>query len=99
MYAELGEEDVLYGLWKRRCVTEDTRLALGQLQHGFLEEAQNTLLDALAKDWKAGEAHTSASTAFTVPEPQCSEGFAPGVGHQPFFRASFCNGRALSAQL
>lgn len=73
MYAELGEEDVLYGLWKRRCVTEDTRLALGQLQHGFLEDAQNTLLDALAKDWKAGEAPTSASSsaAFTVPEPQC----------------------------
>ena len=44
----------MYGLWKRRCATEDTRLALGQLQHGFLEDAQNTLLDALGKDWKAG---------------------------------------------
>lgn len=54
MYSELGEEDVMFGLWKRRCVAEDTRLALGQLQHGYLEDAQNTLLDALGKEWKGG---------------------------------------------
>lgn len=60
MYAELGEEDVMFGLWKRRCVTEDTRLALGQLQHGYLEDAQSTLLDALAKDWRAGELLSAA---------------------------------------
>lgn len=44
----------MFGLWKRRCVAEDTRLALGQLQHGYLEDAQNTLLDALGKEWKGG---------------------------------------------
>ena len=46
----------MFGLWKRRAATEDTRLALGQLQHGQLEAAQNTCLDALRKAWQPGSA-------------------------------------------
>jgi hypothetical protein len=41
----------MFGLWKRRCATEDTRLGVGQLQHGMLEQAQTTFLDALVKRW------------------------------------------------
>ncbi len=40
---------MLYGLWKRRCQTLESRNALGWLQHGYLEQAQDTLLLAMSK--------------------------------------------------
>lgn len=39
----------MFGLWKRRGATDETRLGVGQLQHGMLEQAQTTFLDALGR--------------------------------------------------
>jgi len=49
LYTELNEEDVLCGLWKRRCQTLESRNALGWLQHGYLDQAQDTFLLAMSK--------------------------------------------------
>jgi len=49
LYTDLGEDDIMFGLWKRRGATDETRLGVGQLQHGMLEQAQTTFLDALGR--------------------------------------------------
>lgn len=49
LYGALGEEDVLAGLWKRRCGTEDTRHGLALVQQGMLDPAQEVFLDATRK--------------------------------------------------
>ena len=49
LYSLLNEEDVLFGLWKKRCSTEETRAALACIQHGFWEPAQDALLEAMRK--------------------------------------------------
>ena len=56
LYTALGEEDVLAGLWKRRCRTEDTRAGLGLVQAGLLPAAQDIFLDACRKGWQEGSA-------------------------------------------
>jgi hypothetical protein len=45
LYASLAEDDVLCGLWRRRCTMDDTRCALSLMQHDFMEPAQYMLLD------------------------------------------------------
>lgn len=49
LYSELNEEDVLCGLWKRRCSALETRAAVGWMQHGNLEVAQDALMQAMSK--------------------------------------------------
>jgi hypothetical protein len=49
LYGMLNEEDVLFGLWKRRGAAEETRAALSCIQHGVLQPGQDYLLDAIRK--------------------------------------------------
>ncbi|EIE23491.1 hypothetical protein COCSUDRAFT_65942 [Coccomyxa subellipsoidea C-169] len=49
LYSMLNEEDVLFGLWKRRGAAEETRAALSCIQHGVLQQGQDYLLDAIRK--------------------------------------------------
>lgn len=49
LYAALNEEDVLFGLWKRRCAAPETRSALAYLQHGNAEAAQDAFTEAMEK--------------------------------------------------
>ncbi|KAL3681984.1 hypothetical protein R1sor_000006 [Riccia sorocarpa] len=41
LYRMLNEDDVRYGLWKRRAITPDTRAGLSLVQHGFWQRAQD----------------------------------------------------------
>ena len=56
----LNEEDVLFGLWKRRGAADETRAALSCIQHGLLQAGQDHLLDAICK---------AANGAFPPPTP------------------------------
>ncbi|BDA47386.1 probable transcription-associated protein 1 [Coccomyxa sp. Obi] len=49
LYSMLNEEDVLFGLWKRRGVADETRAALSCIQHGLLQPGQDHLLDAIRR--------------------------------------------------
>jgi transformation/transcription domain-associated protein len=40
LYAELCEDDYFYGLWRRRCLYEETNAALSYEQNGFFHFAQ-----------------------------------------------------------
>ncbi len=53
LYSDLSEDDILYGLWKRRCIHEATRAGLSLVQHGYLEQAQDVFLDSMKIDTKA----------------------------------------------
>jgi hypothetical protein len=37
---QVGEDDMMYGLWRRRCSVESTRIGLSLMQLGFLDKAQ-----------------------------------------------------------
>ncbi|KAG6837441.1 hypothetical protein H0H93_009535 [Arthromyces matolae] len=39
VYAELGEEDLFYGVWRRRCLHQETNNALAFEQNGMWEQA------------------------------------------------------------
>uniref|UniRef100_A0A7I4F837 Non-specific serine/threonine protein kinase n=1 Tax=Physcomitrium patens TaxID=3218 RepID=A0A7I4F837_PHYPA len=49
LYRMLNEEDVRYGLWKRRTITADTRAGLSLLQHGLWQRAQDVFYNAMNK--------------------------------------------------
>ena len=49
LYSALSEEDVLFGLWKRRCGNEETRSALSMMQHGNLEQGQEMFETCIQK--------------------------------------------------
>jgi hypothetical protein len=49
LYKMLNEEDVRYGLWKRRTITPDTRAGLSLIQHGFWQRAQEVFYNAINK--------------------------------------------------
>ncbi|KAL0020642.1 hypothetical protein WJX79_010395 [Trebouxia sp. C0005] len=53
LYSHLSEDDILYGLWKRRCIHEATRAGLSLVQHGYLEQAQDVFLDSMKIDTKS----------------------------------------------
>jgi transformation/transcription domain-associated protein len=40
LYKQLSEHDVLAGLWKKRCASDETRTGLSLMQQGQLEPAQ-----------------------------------------------------------
>lgn len=42
VYAELAEEDMFYGLWRRRCLHQETNIAIAFEQNGMWEQASNT---------------------------------------------------------
>ena len=49
LYQALNEDDIFLGLWKRRCLTEETRIGLSYVQHGKHTQAQEVFLQAMAK--------------------------------------------------
>ena len=49
LYQLLNEEDIYLGLWKRRCVAEETRIGLSYVQHGKHTQAQEVFLQAMSK--------------------------------------------------
>eukprot|EP00899_Mesostigma_viride_P026573 jgi/Mesvir1/70/Mv13673-RA.2 len=56
LYRKLNEEDMLFGLWKRRCQTEETRAGLSFVQHGFYPQAQEVFYKAMSAAQAAGAA-------------------------------------------
>lgn len=49
VYAELAEDEMFYGLWRRRCLHMETNVAIAFEQHGMWEQASNTYELAQAK--------------------------------------------------
>ncbi|KAJ7563398.1 hypothetical protein O6H91_03G108600 [Diphasiastrum complanatum] len=49
LYRLLNEEDVRYGLWKRRTITPETRAGLSLVQHGYWQRAQDIFFQAMSK--------------------------------------------------
>ena len=49
LYRSLNEEDFYCGLWKKRCSTENTRIALSHMQHGKWAKAQSVLLESISR--------------------------------------------------
>ncbi|KAL4241981.1 DNA Damage Response and Repair Kinase [Abortiporus biennis] len=41
VYAELAEDDMFYGLWRRRCLYPETNMAIAFEQNGMWEQASN----------------------------------------------------------
>ena len=50
LYGMLNEDDVLFGLWKRRGAAQETRAALSCIQHGMLVRGQDFLEEAINKN-------------------------------------------------
>ncbi|KAG6555625.1 hypothetical protein Mapa_002860 [Marchantia paleacea] len=61
LYRMLNEDDVRYGLWKRRVITPDTRAGLSLVQHGFWQRAQDIFYQAMNKATLG--AYNNASTS------------------------------------
>jgi len=49
LYKQLSENDVLAGLWKKRCKTPDTRVGLSCIQHGRWEDGQRIFHAAITR--------------------------------------------------
>lgn len=49
LYAELSEEDLFYGLWRRRCLHLDTNIGISYEQNGMWEQASIVYETAQAK--------------------------------------------------
>ncbi|KAH9045426.1 hypothetical protein EDB85DRAFT_2130014 [Lactarius pseudohatsudake] len=49
LYAELAEDDLFYGLWRRRCLYAETNVGLAFEQNGMWEHAATMYEDAQAK--------------------------------------------------
>lgn len=49
LYRLLNEDDMRYGLWKRRSITAETRAGLSLVQHGYWQQAQNLFYQAMIK--------------------------------------------------
>lgn len=49
VYAELAEEDMFYGLWRRRCLHQETNIGISFEQNGMWEQASCTYEAALTK--------------------------------------------------
>lgn len=62
LYGMLNEDDVLFGLWKRRGAAAETRAALSCIQHGMLVRGQDFLEEAINKN-QAGAYNSPGGTA------------------------------------
>ncbi|KAG6866480.1 hypothetical protein C0991_003998 [Blastosporella zonata] len=49
VYAELGEEDMFYGVWRRRCLHQETNIAIAFEQNGMWEQASLAYESAQSK--------------------------------------------------
>ena len=54
LYRSLSEDDMAFGLWHRRAMAEDTRVALALRQHGFLTQAQSHFLELMGRGVSGG---------------------------------------------
>eukprot|EP00898_Chlorokybus_atmophyticus_P003741 jgi/Chlat1/4368/Chrsp29S04524 len=54
LYRLLNEDDVLCGLWKRRCQTEETRAGLSLVQHGYWQRAQDVFFRGMQQAQQTG---------------------------------------------
>lgn len=54
LYRSINEEDVRFGLWKRRPITLETRSGLSLVQHGFWQRAQDVFYQAMNKATQGG---------------------------------------------
>lgn len=62
LYRLLSEEDVRYGLWKKRTITPDTRAGLSLVQHGMWQRASDVFYMAMNKATQ-GSFNTGVSKA------------------------------------
>lgn len=69
LYKQLNEDDLLHGLWRRRCRTEDTRAALTLVSAGLLPAAQDVLLDVMRKPWEQDSASAPPAQGRTTNHP------------------------------
>ena len=68
LYRALAEEDMAFGLWHRRAVADDTRIALALGQHGFLVQAQLQFLELMGRGVSGGiHGATEAGSACSLP--------------------------------
>ncbi|KAF8076441.1 hypothetical protein FPV67DRAFT_1558921 [Lyophyllum atratum] len=49
VYAELGEDDLFYGVWRRRCLHQETNIAVAFEQNGMWEQASLAYESAQSK--------------------------------------------------
>ncbi len=49
LYADLAEDDMFYGLWRRRCLHLETNVAISYEQNGMWQEAQIAYENAQAR--------------------------------------------------
>ncbi|KAH9662788.1 non-specific serine/threonine protein kinase [Citrus sinensis] len=49
LYRLLNEEDMRFGLWKKRSITAETRAGLSLVQHGYWKRAQRLFYQAMIK--------------------------------------------------
>ncbi len=82
----LNEEDVLFGLWKRRGVADETRAALSCIQHGLLQPGQDYLLDAIRRAATNQFPPMSAGAAFTCLYIDCLESASGTCWEHPRIR-------------
>ena len=54
LYRALAEDDMAFGLWHRRAVADDTRVALALAQHGSLVQAQLQFLELMGRGVSGG---------------------------------------------
>lgn len=54
------------GLWKRRCLAEETRFGIAMLQHGLLTRAQDTFLEAQSKATGGSYSTANAGISFEL---------------------------------
>jgi len=64
VYAELAEDDMFYGLWRRRCLHPETNVAIAFEQNGMWEQASNAYESAQADHEQARFRFQNPNTAF-----------------------------------
>lgn len=70
LYRLLNEEDMRYGLWKRRSITAETRAGLSLVQHGYWQQAQNLFYQAMIKATQGTYNNTVAKAEMCLWEEQ-----------------------------
>lgn len=98
LYGMLNEDDVLFGLWKRRGAAHETRAALSCIQHGMLVRGQDFLEEAINKNqagaYQSPGEHSSrcafsgsklARTARLLPMTGNVQPVAPTLRHSPLY--------------
>lgn len=73
LYRSLNEEDMLAGLWKRRCAMDDTRRGLALVQRGQLEAGQDCFLACLRKATDDPRANKGEMCMWLQEFANCSE--------------------------